>query len=75
MTETKYWHEHLRDIVRAMDVLEKMTKGLNEDDGVSDLEFIIPAEIKMSIYDEPTSSKLVFEDKAWWLVEDTEEDK
>jgi hypothetical protein len=66
----KFWHEHLRDAVRAMDVLEKMTKDLNEDTGISDLEFMVPTEVSVMIYGEPAGFTLVLEDDAWWLKED-----
>lgn len=70
-SETKFWHEHLRDVVRAMDVLDKMTKELNVDNGVSDLEFMVPTQVGVMIYGQPVFH-LVLEDEAWYMVDHEE---
>lgn len=67
MTTEKIWVEHAADMVRAIRVLETMTKDLNADNGVSDLEFMIPTSIDVRIYGASPSFRLVMEDQAWYI--------
>lgn len=73
MSDKRIWVEHAADMVRAIRIMESVTRRINVDSGVSDLEFMVPSSVEIRLGGMPTGYSLELEDGVWYIrVKDEE---